>query len=253
MVDNLQEEARGMRAKEPWVRYDSVVIGPNLPNVPGWFPTFGQYAAADEVRFNDGSRTEGTAGGEYCNQSGDTEDWAQDIYRTAIEYIAPFGIEDVELNSFDEAFGPTFWNQEMPRRCLATVSLADADNVLKVPPVMLPSNLGVSDAVTGGAGSIFTIGGQTGVNDLKSGWTWPKPLQVPAKGKIIVSVRLGKPVRQFLQQVGVFAPGQKSIPMSAVGPGGLIINQLVAYPNWYTIRVSHWGPRYLQLRGARSS
>jgi hypothetical protein len=254
MVDEaVEEQVRGLRAKEPWVRYDSIVIGPNLPNVPGWFPNFGAYAASDEVRFNDGSRTEGTAGAEYCNQSGDTEDWAQDIYRTAVEYIAPFGIEDVEQSSFDEAFGPTFWTQEMPRRCIATVSLADTDSILKVPPIMLPSNMGVSDATFGGAGSIFTVPGQTGGNDLKSGWTWPKPVKVPAKGKIIVSIRLGKPVRAFLQAVGIFAPSQKGVPMSVVGAGGIILNQIVPYPNWYTIRVSHWGPRYLQLRGARSS
>lgn len=254
MVDaTLEETVRGLRSKEPWVRYDSVVIGPGLPNVQGWFANFGALAATEAVRFNDGTRTEGSAGAEYCNQSGDTEDWAQNIYRTAIEFHAPFGIEEVEQSSYDEAFGPVFWTQEVPRRCITTVSLQDTDNILRVPPVMLPANLGVSNAVLGGAASIFCVPGQTGADDLRSGWTWAKPIEVPAKGKVIVTIALGKPVRTFLQQVGIFAPGQKLVPMSVVGAAGLIVNQVVPYPNWYFIRVSHWGPRFVQLRGARSS
>lgn len=254
MVDEaIEEQTRGLRSKEPWVRYDSVVIGPNLPNVQGWFPNFGAFAAADGVRFNDGTRTEGSAGPEYCNQSGDTEDWAQNIYRTAIEFHAPFGIEEVEQSSFDEAFGPVFWTQEIPRRCIATMSLQDTDNILRVPPIMLPANLGVSNSVLNGAASIFTVPGQTGADDLRSGWTWAKPVQVPAKGKVIVTINLGKPVRAFLASVGIFAPGQKIVPMAAVGAGGIIVSQQVPYPNWYMIRVSHWGPRFVQLRGARSS
>lgn len=250
--ETVTQEVRGLRAKEPWVRYDSIVIGPNLPNVPGWFPNFGTFAANDEVRFNDGSRTEGTAGAEYCNQSGDTEDWAQDIYRTAYEFHAPFGFAEAEQSSFDAAFGPTFWLQEAPRRMVATVTLADADQMLKTPPLFVPANVGVEGFSNGGLASTFVVPGHVGKADLRAGWLWVKPLQVPAKGKIVVTMRLGKPIRQFLQAVGAFAPGTKLVPMSVIA-GDVTLSQIVPYPNWYFIRVSHWGPRYLQLRGARSS
>lgn len=247
MVDTNQ--VRDLRDKSMWVRYDSVLTGPgtNISNVPGWQNTFAELANREEIRFNDGSRTEGTAGSTYCNQSGDTEDWAQNIYATRVEFFCPFGIEQFEENQFDAAIGPMMWLQELPQRCTFEVKLADADTYLKVPGNMLPSNLGVESSQTGGAASTFAIPGHTGKADLTVGWVWPEPLQIPAKGKIVTIMRMGAPIRQFFQALTTL-PQSKVLPIPV--PAGV---QIVRYPNVYGIRVSHWGPRFLQLRGARSS
>lgn len=248
MVDVTEGEIRNLRDESIWVRYDSVLIGQDLDNVPGWNNNFAQFANREEIRFNDGSRTEGTAGPTYCNQSGDTEDWAQDIYSTRVEFFVPFGDSEFDSSQFDSAFGPFLWLQELPRRSSFEVKLADADSYLKVPGVFLPSNTGVEGASIGGNAGTFAIPGHTGQAALTVGWVWPEPLRVPAKGKIVTIMRLGQPIRQFLSGIGTL-PGVKSVPI----PAGPNITVLREYPNFYGIRVSHWGPRYLQLRGARSS
>lgn len=251
MVDITENEVRDLRDKGIWVRYDSVLVGQDglIPNVPGWNTSFQQLANREEIRFNDGSRTEGTAGPTYCNQSGDTEDWAQDIYQTRVEFFSTFGMEQVDAQGLDAGFMPNYWQQELPRRCSFEIKVADSDGYLKVPGVMLPSNLGVEGSQIGGAAGTLAIPGHTGQADLGVGFIWPEPLKIPAKGKIVTIMRIGFPVRQFLQAMAV-SPGAKNIPVPVV-PGQ--VDQLVQYPNTYVIRVSHWGPRYLQLRGARSS
>lgn len=254
MVETI-DEIRNLRDKGIWVRYDSILIGPGLggggaqgSGVPGWFNNFSGLAGAEELRFGDGSRTEGTAGATYCNQSGSTEDWAQKVFATRIEFIAPFGIEEFETNSFDAGFGPMWWLQEVPRRMSCVVSLADTDNIIKVPPIMMPSNLGVQGQSIGGSASTFAIPGQTGENNLTVGFLWPEPIEVPAKGKLFTTMRLGLPLRPFMLQLTGNTPGAKNVVITADQ-----VSRIVRYPNIYGIRVSHWGPRFLQLRGARSS
>lgn len=244
----LLEQMRNLRDRQPWVLYDSVVVGPGAGRIQGWHNTYGSFAGADELRFNDGTRTEGNAGPIYCNQNGDTQDWAMDIYQTKVEFIAPFGWEEMESNAFDAGAGPFFWLQELPARSVFQVKLADSDEMLRVPGVMLPSNMGVEGAAVAGAASTFALPGHTGHAALTQGWLWPQPLEVPAKGKIATIMRLGTPIKQFYQALTAL-PATKNItvPLAA---GGF---QVVPYPNWYVIRVSHWGARSVQLRGARSS
>lgn len=238
---------RKLRDKGIWVRYDSIVVGPGASAIQGWHDDFESFANSEELRFLDGSRTEGTAGRTYCNISGDTEDWAQDIYATRVEYISPFGIQALEANAFDAAVGPFYWSQELPQRSNFLVQLADADTYLKVPGSFLPGNTGVTGTVAQGGATQFSLPGVTGEANLTAGWVWPQPLKVPAKGKIAMSMRIGTPLRQMFQQLGGL-PQQKVIPI--VNGNDL---RVVAVPNWFAIRVSCWGPRYLQLRGARSS
>lgn len=258
MADVDQETVnmlRNLRDENAWVRYDSIVVGPGAgsssttgANVPGWFNTFSAMAGAEDLTFLAGSRTQSNAGNTYCNLSGDTEDWAQTIYMTKVEFIVPFGWEEMESNAFDAGPGPFFWLQELPKRSVMSIKLADTDEQLRVPPIMLPSNMGVEMAATVGAASQFALPGHTGSAKLESGWMWPQGLQVPAKGKIIAHMTIGNPLKAFFGQLDNL-PGQKNITVPVAG-GGF---RLVTYPNWYTIRVSMWGARAVQLRGARSS
>lgn len=252
MPDVSEEEevaARNMRAKQPWVRYDSVVIGPGATQLGRgtWFDNWAQFAAADNLTFNDGSRTR-TVGVEYCNQSGDTEDWRQDIVETRIEFFSPPGLFGNETDALDNGIFQSIFAQEFPRRIWAEVRLGDTDTYLEVPCVMLPSNLGVENSVQGLGGLPVTVGGHTGQADFRTGWQWPRALKIPAKSKIFVTLRIGRPLRQLLQGIPA-APG--SSLFNVIGENGEPTT--VAMPNFYTIRVSHWGPRYLQLRGALSA
>lgn len=251
---DLESTLRNLRDRGSWVRYDSIVVGPGAgssnttgANVPGWFNTFSAMAQAEDLTFLAGARTQANAGNTYCNLSGDTEDWAMDVYATKVEFIVPFGWEEMELNAWDAGAGPFFWLHELPRRSHITLKLGDTDEVLRVPPIMLPSTLGVEGSSTVGAASQFALPGHTGHANLAAGWVWPSPLQVPAKGKLTAHLSIGAPLRAFFQQLDTL-PGQKNITIPVAG--GF---RVVAYPNWYTIRVSMWGARAVQLRGARSS
>jgi hypothetical protein len=64
-----------------------------------------------------------------------------------------------------------------------------------------------------------------------------------AKAKLTVRGSIDAPLRAMLASLP--GPGAKRIP---IGNG-----QYYEMPNWYGIRISFWGPRYLQMRGARSS
>ena len=120
--------------------------------------------------------------------------------------------------------------------------------MLEVPGIHLPAGVGTTGAGNAGAGVLNSIPGHTGTADNRNTWSWPEPLEVAAKSKIIVSARIDEPILAWLRQLDSL-PAQKDIPI--VGADGEIDNTV--YRNWYRIRVWHRGPRYVQLRGARSA
>lgn len=249
MVDAAtEEEVRNLRSKEQWLRYDSVVIGPGARDAdPGWFNTFAEFANADRILFNTGSRSR-AVGLEYSNQQSEREDFAQDIYQTGIEFHAPPGILDTESQALDATVMPLLWVTELPNRSSFRITMADTDTIAIIPGIHAPAAVGTSQVATDDSSSNVTIGGQTGTADLRNSWTWPEPVKIPAKGQFAVELRLGEPIRQTLQGL-TNTPGTKTLIESLPN---LQVNQ-VEYPNWYFIRVWHRGPRYVQLRGARSS
>ena len=117
MVDAATvEEVRGLRSKEQWLRYDSVVIGPGAREVdPTWFNTWAQFADAESIRFNAGNRS-GNVGLGYTNQTSEREDFAQDIYQTGIEFFSPPGILELEQDNTDALLMPLVFTQELARR-----------------------------------------------------------------------------------------------------------------------------------------
>ncbi len=249
MVDeSTEKKVRDLRSKEQWLRYDTIVIGPGARDAdPGWFNTFAEFADADRVLFNTGSRSR-AVGLEYSNQQSEREDFAQDIYQTGIEFHAPPGILDVESQSLDALAMPLLFGTELPNRSSFRITMADTDTIAIIPGIHAPAAVGTTSVATDDSSSNVTLPGQTGTADLRNSWTWPEPIKIPAKGQFAVEMRLGQPIRQCLAQL-TNTPGTKTFVEALPD----LQTHIVECPNWYFIRVWHRGPRYVQLRGARSA
>lgn len=245
MVDAAQ--VRSLRAEEQWERYDTICIGPGARDVNGsWFDNLADFAEADSLVWNDGTRTR-QVGLAYCNQSGDTEDWAQKVYQSGIDFEAPTGILGAEAAAIEGGALQQIFMRDLPEMMAFSIVVQDTDTMLEVPGGHMPSAAGVSGQSMNGAGFLIADAGQRGTGDLRNTWSWPNPLELPAKSKIRVQARIDRPIREFLRQLDT-VPTTKTL----VVPDGTG-TKTVTYRNWYRIRVWHRGPRFVQLRGARSS
>ncbi len=234
-------DARHWRAEEQWTRYDSVVIGPNTERTQGWFTNFSQFASASTLTWNDGSRKK-SAGEAYTNQSGDTEDFAQLIYQSGVEFKAPVMFGDAEADAAEPKIAAMFL-QQLPDLMRFVVKLQDVDNVLTIPGSHMPGGTGTHNQFFEGGGSLQQYAGTNGPGNLGWVWNWPEPLGIPTKSKLTVNAIIDQPLSDFFKQLASF-PKQKII----VTEDGEI-----EVPNYYIIRVWHRGPRMVQLRGARSA
>ncbi len=248
---DLAAHIRATRVAEQWERYDSVVIGPTAKAFDeGWFNTWAEFAAADEiVWFQKRSSNVGRA---YSNQQTERTDWAQDFYQTGIEFYAPPGLGERERDILDQVIMPIFFTRELPNRMSFRIALADADTIAEFPGIHCPSGYGTTGVEASQAPAPLMIPGQTGDAHVSNTWKWPEPVMLPAQGRIAVRGRIDQPIKAYLAQLTT-CPGFKSLPLCgpAQPPTGPV--SLASYPNWYVIRVFHRGPRYLQLRGARSA
>lgn len=249
-----QEEVRALRSKEQWLRYDSVVIGPGARATdPSWFDTWAQFADADSILFNGGKRS-ANVGLAYTNQTSEAEDFAQDVYQSGVEWIAPVGILDLETDPLDALLMPLVFTQELPNRTSFRVTMADTDTVSVLPGIHLPAGVGTTSSATDDSSSDVTVPGHTGTADVRNTWNWPEPIKIPAKGQFSVRMRIDQPWKRCLLSL-INSPGNKNIPITPLPAGAsqLPVVEEVLCPNWYIIRLWHRGPRYVQLRGARSS
>lgn len=233
---------RKVRSAEEWQRYDSIVIGPGAASRDnGWFDSWAGFADASELQWFSGRSS--NVGLSYTNQTTERTDWAQDLHFTSVEFIAPTGLAQYEEQSLDADFTPLFFTQTLPQMLGLRVTLADSDEIAKAPASHFPGRYGVSYPVISGAAAPSTFAGNNGEPVIQNGWRWPVPIMLAAKAKITVTARIDQPASDLLRQLP--DPGHKLVPR----PDGSIIR----VPNWYIIRITHAGPRYLQLRGMRSS
>jgi len=234
-----------MRAEEQWERVDTVVIGAGARNVDGgWFNTWEEFAKASKIIWGVERRD---AGDSFSNLSGPQEDFAQLIYQSGIDFIAPPGIAGFEQQLLDTLM-PEIFMRMLPESMAFHVQQANTDDVLNVPGSHLPGVAGVSGATLGGAGALILDAGQRGTADVRNSWQWAKPLQVPAKSKLQVISRVDGEMRDLLLSLPI-TPGTKNVPY--LDNNNEV--QQAQLANWYKIRVWHRGPRFVQLRGARSA
>lgn len=244
-MSELEREARGMRAEEQWLRYDTVCIGEGAKSVDsGWFDTWEQFAKSSKIVWGVDRKDAGDA---FSNLSGPQEDFAQVIYQSGVDFLPPVGLSGFESQLLD-AIMPALFMRELPDAMAFHVQQANTDDVLVAPGGHLPGTSGVTGATLNGAGALILDAGQTGTADVRNSWQWPEPLQVPAKSKLQVISRVDGEMRDWLLQLPI-SPGTKSIPYLDANNEP----QTSTLDNWYRIRVWHRGPRFVQIRGARSA
>lgn len=235
-------ELRKTRSREQWSRFDSVIIGPGAARLSrGFFDNWDDFAAAESIQWFSGRDT--GAGPAYTNQLTERTDWAQDLYQTRFEFITPPGMSDLETESVDGDITPILFAQELPNAMAIAVTLAESDNIAKAPASHFPAGFGTAYPVISGAAAPTVLGGSNGEPVVGNSWKWPEPITLAAKAKLTVTGTIDQPFRSLFANLP--GPGFRNVPKRGGG-----FHQL---PNWYIIRVSFDGPRYLQLRGARSS
>lgn len=235
-------QVRATRAAEQWERYDSVVIGTGANALDdGWFNTWAAFSQA--TRFTFFSRRQEQVGFAFTNQPTERTDWAQDLFQMGIEFVAPTGIGTMEDDANDELVTPILWTTDFPNKCSFRVRLADADEIVMAPGSHFPSGFGVEQLFVSAGAAPTAFAGNVGAAHVSNTWKWPEPVMLAAQAKVTVIGEVDNPFRDLLENLP--GPGNKLIPN---GQGGQI-----TYPNWYYIRVMLRGPRYLQLRGARSA
>ena len=233
---------RKMRSAETWTRYDTIVIGKGASQRSrGWFETWKEFSEADQLEWFSGRDT--AAGPAYTNQNTERTDWAQDLYQTRIEFIVPPGLADLETDSNDALITPVLFSTLFPNLISIKVVLADSDEIMRAPAAFYPAGLGPAYGHISGAASPSTIAPSNGEPHISNSFVWPDPIMLAAKAKLTVRGSIDAPLRGLLADM--IGPGSKNVPIG----DGATSNM----PNWYGIRISFWGPRYLQIRGARSS
>lgn len=248
----LESTVRNLRSKEQWLRFDSVVIGRGASTVdPNWFESWAEFARADRIVFNAGGRSN-RVGLAYSNQVNSREDYAQDIYQSGMEFFSPIGDLRFSQNALDANFFPFYFTRELPNRSSLRVVMADTDTVAIVPAIHWPAGVGTTGQKADDSSSDTTMPGQTGTADVRNTWSWPEPIKIPAKGQFFVEMRVDAPIRECLSHFPN-APADITLQPGTFGADGTPSLPPVQCRNWFFIRCWHRGPRYVQLRGARSS
>jgi hypothetical protein len=240
---SLAQKIRSMRAQEQWERYDSVVIGEGANAIDrGWFDDWATFAAAPQLEWFSGRSSR--VGRSFCNVTTERTDWAQDLHQTLIEFIAPPGIGDIEEQQNDALITPMLFVQQLANQMAFEMVLSESDQIALAPASHFPAGIGAANVVLSATAAPSMAPGQQGDAHVSNSWKWPEPVMLAAKAKVTLRSVVDNPMKGLL--TGITGPGAKLVPTGVEG-------QTRRYPNWYVIRVTHRGPRYLQIRGARSS
>lgn len=235
------EKIRRLRSAEMWERYDSIVVGEGAAALSrGWFNNWQDLAAAAELTLFGGR--EGNVGSAWTNQKTERTDYAQDLYVTKCEMVCPPMMEDFEENPNDIVMAQ-FWQQQAPDMASVEISLSDTDSIARAPLRHFPAGTAASGVTYSSTAAPTIWAGSNGTPHVGNAWLWPDKIMLAAKSRIGVTITLDTPIRQFLSNIT--GPGAKILPDGAGGTR--------RFPNWFALRFTFSGPRYVQLRGARSS
>lgn len=207
---------------------------------PGWYNTFQDLALQDRLLFFNGRKSNALA---WTNQPGDRRDWQFNAQFISLEMFATLpALGEYLTNPLDSTVYPQIWGQ-LAQAMSIQIAMGDAADIV------WQSNLAfipTSSAPTGGAivgpAAPSSIMGTIGT-PIKKNNTLPLQLNIPAKSKLDVSLQIAPQLKQLFNNVLLPAPGRLTLP---VGPGGAPVSS----PIWYGIRLSLYGIRRVQLRGA---
>ncbi len=234
-------QVRKLRAEEQWERYDSVIVGQGAEaQSRGWYNTWATFAAAQQLRWFSG-RDPGV-GSAFTNQFDSRSDWAQDFHQVCVEFITPAGLADYSSDGNDPVLTQILFGQWLSQYLRLRVVLSDSDDIAAAPASHFPAGFGQSYPLVSAAAAPVVYAGNNGEPVVANSWKFPDPVMLAAKSTIRIEGEISEPLRGAFGAMA--GPGVLNIP----GAAGIF--QL---PLFYMIRITLRGPRYLQLRGARSS
>jgi len=245
--------------KEQWFLYDTVVVSPwvaTLPHpVPGWYETFRDIGAADDITFyNSRNKSVGLA---YNNQeSRDQIPFALTVESLSVGFFAPacssqLGELDQETYRGRVDQLSAWWENDLPQHT-SVIFRVNQDERLKancalVAPCYGPigSSMGQGDlAGNGGNNGSVTCGG-LGRSHLKYRWEFPTGIGVPRRATLAITLRFVEWARAVLGEF--WGPGNNEFIDYLAGPPES--EELVFKPSMFMIQTMLTGKRQVQQRG----
>lgn len=238
------QTVRRMRAREQWERYDTVIVGNGAADQSkGWFNTFTGFANVQQLSWF--QSRDANVDLAYTNQRSERLDYAQDLYNLNVEYIAPSYLAEFDSAGELSKIAQALWTQELPKAMSFEVLLADSDIIAQGPGTAFMSGRGNAGMFATDSGASVFNGGNNGLANRDNGWSFPEPIMLAAQAKITVRAYIAQPIKDALR--ALIGPGSWVFPNPSQPSG------YYTMPQWFSIRVSLRGPRYMQLRGARSA
>lgn len=237
---------------ENWTLYDTTLIGEGLSSLAfndGWLASYAALGLQAEVPFfNVRNKNVGLP---YNNQ--DTRDalsWGFRIFTVGVRFFAPaVSVYSVDAPiTGDQALPANLFETELAKHCAVTVQ-TNQDERLKTHALLTPpgygpvgGGFGQGDVQTVNSGmNVLTQTQGQGTSLLTNKWGFSKPLEVPRRANISVTLKFNDYAKNLLQAM----PGPNFTPLRLVGAGD----------TWYSapaiagIQVVLGGQRLVQQRG----
>lgn len=208
-----------MNVKESWFLYDTIAVSPYVATlahpIPGWYETFNDIAAADDLTFfNSRNKSIGLA---YNNQeSRDQIPYALQAESISVGFFAPSTSSQVGTLDQGTYRGrvdgiSSYWENELPQHT-SVVFRTNQDERLKTTAAMLAPSYGPvghsmgqgNTSNVGGVCASITAGG-FGRAHLKFRWEFPAPVDIPRRATIAVTLRMVEWARNNLSHL--WGPG----------------------------------------------
>lgn len=244
-----------MNVGEPWILYDTILICSDCkidPIPKGWFTSFTTAGVPERHSFFKG-RTESLVGLEYCNQqSGDTMDYAFELYSMGLTCFVPsinIGVELVEgsVSNIDFASLHSF-QFDLLRHCSIQLKV-NQDIIAELTGYLCPPGYG---AIGGGGAALennnlktqefvkiptLKFSGTQGIPVMTNRWKLKSPIGIPRTATI-----------EGILDVAEYG---RSLLTAYRGPWNYLFNQEVktSYPMACGIQLSLLGKRLVQQRG----
>ena len=236
------EYVRRLRNREQWERYDSIIVGNGAASQSkGWFNDFIALSRVSQISWFQ-SRDSNV---DLCwtNQKSERYDYAQDLYQFMLEFLCPAFMAEFAEDAGAYKYAQLLWTQELPKALGTEVLLADSDIIAQAPATAFMAGRGNFGTFATDTAASMVVGGNNGVPAKENCWLFPDPVMIAAVAKLTVRAQIGQPVNDILREMP--GPGVSLVPK---GDGTYI-----EVDNWFAIRATFRGPRYMQLRGARSA
>lgn len=251
MAESLDEVfTSNERAAEPWLLYDSIVIGPGAKAmVNTWFDNWAEFAKLLGKLTFFGTKRAG-APDWATNVAGEREDYSMFFYQYGIELIAPMAGNSAITSVLDAQFMPMEWAGLLTTFSSVELKQANTDVVLKLPTAHAPGAVGVDGRRIEGAAIPASVPGSNGQLLISNSWHFAEERAIPRQGSWDVTMKIEEPAETFFKSLPATAgPGYKQVLLPP--PAGTTTPPtLIQIPNWYVMRMWFRGKRHTQLRGA---